>query len=169
MYLSKSKLQKHKKCKKYFWLAENNPTLEETNETSEIIMHQGNEFGSLIKNNFCNTFEIKEKNIQEAIIETNNLIKEIIKKDRDATIFEPAFLYKDIVVRVDIFEYISKLKKWNITEVKSGNIFKKLEIKGHLLFDAAIQNFVVKNNNIEINNVYLGYPNKNFILKTEGE
>lgn len=111
MYLSKSKLQKHKQCKKYLWLAENNPTLEETNDISEIIMEQGNEFGSLIKKNYHNTFDIEEKNIQKAIIETNNLIKEIIKKDIDATIFEPAFLYKDVVVRVDIFEYISKLKK----------------------------------------------------------
>ncbi len=65
-YLSKSKLQKHKQCKKYFWLAENNPTLEETNDISEIIMEQGNEFGSLIKKNFYNTFDIKEKNIQKS-------------------------------------------------------------------------------------------------------
>ncbi len=169
MFLSKSKLQKHRQCPKYLWLAENNPTLEETNDISEIIMEQGNVFGSLIKNNFYNTFDIKEKNIQKAIIETNNLIKEIVKEEKDATIFEPAFLYKDVIVRVDIFEYISKLKKWNITEVKSGNIFKKLDIKDHLLFDAAIQNFVVKNNNIRVNNVYLGYPNKKFVLKTEGD
>ena len=71
------------------------------------------------------------------------------------------------MVRVDIFEYISKLKKWNITEVKSGNILKS-DIKDHF-FLTPIQNFVVKNNNIEINNVYLGYPNKKFILKTEGD
>ena len=61
MYLSKSKLQKYKQCKKYLWLAENNPTLEETNDISEIIMEQGNEFGSLIKKNYHNTFDIKEK------------------------------------------------------------------------------------------------------------
>ena len=70
MYLSKSKIQKYKQCKKYLWLAENNPTFEETNDISEIIIEQGNEFGSLIKNNFCNritiliSYEIKSKRLQ---------------------------------------------------------------------------------------------------------
>ena len=167
MYLTKSKIQKYKQCQKQLWLSENKPTLDKTSDISKIIMTQGSQFGSLIKDNFSNVFDIKEINTKRAIIETDLLIKQIIYQDKDAVIFEPAFSYADVIVRVDILEYVSKIKKWNITEVKSGNIFKKTDVKDHLLFDASIQYFVVKNNNIEINNVYLGYPNRNFTLKEE--
>ena len=167
MYLTKSKIQKYKQCQKQLWLSENKPTLDETSEISKIIMNQGSEFGSLIKENFSNVSDIKEINTKRAITETKHLIKLIVDEDKDAVIFEPAFSYADVIVRVDILEYVSKIKKWNITEVKSGNIFKKTDVKDHLLFDASIQYFVVKNNNIQINNVYLGYPNRDFTLKEE--
>ena len=107
MYLTKSKIQKYKQCKKQLWLSENKPTLDETNDISKIIMNQGSEFGSIIKENFSNVFDIKEINTKRAIIETNLLIKQIVDDDKDAIIFEPAFSYADVIVRVDILEYVS--------------------------------------------------------------
>ncbi|MDC0531258.1 DUF2779 domain-containing protein [Alphaproteobacteria bacterium] len=167
--LSKSKIQKHKQCKKQLWLSENRAVLSENSDISEIIMSQGSEFGDLIKANYKNSYDIEEKSTSKAINETNNLIDKIILEDKDAVVFEAAFKYLDVIVRVDVLEYFAKLKKWNITEVKSGNIFKNTDvIKENLLFDAAIQYFIVNNSSIEINDIFLGYPNSEFILKEEG-
>ena len=168
-FLSKSKIQKHKQCKKQLWLSENKPVLSENSDISEIIMSQGSEFGTLIKANYKNSYDIEEKNTSRAIEETNNLIEKIILEDKDAVIFEAAFNYLNVIVRVDVLEYFSKFQKWDITEVKSGNIFQKPSvIKENLLFDAAIQYFIVNKHSIKINNVFLGYPNRQFILKEEG-
>ena len=168
-FLSKSKIQKHRQCKKQLWLSEKKPILSENSDISEIIMSQGSEFGNLIKENYKNSYDIEERSTSKAIKATDNLIKKIIFEDKDAVIFEPAFKYLDVIVRVDVLEYFSKLKKWDITEVKSGNIFQKTNvIKENLLFDAAIQYFIVNKHSIEINNVFLGYPNRQFILKKEG-
>ena len=43
-----------------------------------------------------------------------------------------------------------------------------LIIKENLLFDAAIQYFIVNSHSIEINDIFLGYPNSEFILKEVG-
>ena len=169
-FLSKSKVQKHRQCKKQLWLSENKHFLSEDNEISKIIMSQGSEFGSLIKINYKNSYEIKERDTSKAIKETNNLIDKIMLEQKDAVIFEAAFMYLDVIVRVDILEYCAKLRKWNITEVKSGKIFEKKTniIKENLLFDAAIQYFIVNSHSIEINDIFLGYPNSEFILKEVG-
>ena len=60
-FLSKSKVQKHRQCKKQLLLSENKHFLSEDNEISKIIMSQGSEFGSLIKINYKNSYEIKER------------------------------------------------------------------------------------------------------------
>ena len=124
-FLSKSTIQKHRQCKKQLWLSENSPVLSENNDISKIIMSQGSEFGSLIKINYKNSYEIEERDTSKAIKETNNLIDKIMLEQKDAVIFEAAFMYLDVIVRVDILEYCAKLRKWNITEVKSGKIFEK--------------------------------------------
>ena len=169
-FLSKSKIQKHRQCKKQLWLSQNKPFLSEDTEISKIIMSQGSEFGSLIKINYKNSYEIEERDTSKAIKETNNLIDKIILEGKDAVIFEAAFMYLDVIVRVDILEYCAKLRKWNITEVKSGKIFEKKTsiIKENLLFDAAIQYFIVNSHSIEINDIFIGYPNYEFILKEVG-
>ena len=59
MYLTKSKIQKYKQCQKQLWLSENKSTLDKTSDISKIIMDQGSTFGSLIKNNFSNVYDIK--------------------------------------------------------------------------------------------------------------
>ena len=64
-FLSKSKIQKHRQCKKQLWLSENSPILSENNDISEIIMSQGNEFGSLIKKNYKNSYEIRKEKLQK--------------------------------------------------------------------------------------------------------
>jgi hypothetical protein len=79
----------------------------------------------LIKINYKNSYEIEERDTSKAIKETNNLIDKIMLEQKDAVIFEAAFMYLDVIVRVDILEYCAKLRKWNITEVKSGKIFEK--------------------------------------------
>ena len=57
-FLSKSKIQKHRQCKKQLWLSEKKPILSENSDISEIIMSQGSEFGNLIKENYKNSYDI---------------------------------------------------------------------------------------------------------------
>ena len=123
MYLTKSKIQKIKQCQKQLWLSENKPTLDETSEISKIIMNQGSEFGSLIKENFSNVFDIKEIQLEQLGLSANHKLLNNISDISKGKFFYPNNI-KELIRTIK-----DKDNNFKVTNVAFNNFGKLLIIK----------------------------------------
>jgi hypothetical protein len=93
---------------------------------------------------------------EKAVKKTDELIKQ-----GATTLYEPVFIFNDLLVRIDILHRETPTSPWQIIEVKSST-----RVKDEHLIDLAIQYYVLKQSNINvqvghlmfINNTCL-YPN----------
>ena len=158
--LSKSQYCKGKKCLKAIWLYQHkrevaNPPA----EFQQKIFDQGTEVGKLATQYFQGGVEITEDYTEpeKAIQKTQKAIN-----DGAPAIFEAAFLYDEVLIRVDVLRNNGD-GSWDLIEVKSTNSVK---IKSHY-DDVAIQKWVLLNSGIKIKNSYLMHLNKEYIRQGE--
>lgn len=116
----------------------------------------GFQVGALAQCYYPDGIEVKHKDYDQSVTETNELLK-----NKNVTIFEAAVRYKNLFVRVDIFEKVGKKinlievksksanpaeffdQLWNVRELKAG----KHHLKGtwsEYIYDVAFQAYVVK-------------------------
>ena len=118
MSLSKSKFVAGVQCLKRLYLQVHEPDLAaEPDDVTEAVFSQGREVGLLAQEAFPGgvTVEAGHTEIKAALART----KDLVANPDIPAIFEAAFLYGDIVVRVDILERLSR-NRWRMIEVKSS-------------------------------------------------
>ena len=158
--LSKSQYCKGKKCLKAIWLYQHKRDVADSpSEFQQNIFDQGTEVGRLATQYFPGGVEITEDHTEpeEAIQKT-----QIAMKDGASAIFEAAFLYDEVLIRVDALRNNGD-GSWDLIEVKSTN---SVEAKAHY-DDVAIQKWVLLNSGIQIKNSYLMHLNKEYIRQGE--
>jgi hypothetical protein len=175
--LSKSKVKIFQSCPRRLWLSKFLPDLEVKNPQMELIARRGTAFGEAILVEFPNGQLIEPLNSEEALRLTADLFSSFASGAPVVPIFEGAFLFNDVLVRVDVLNpvFIADELFWELIEVKSGQI--EVEKNGKLaktpnfneyLADAASQKCVVENCGVNLSSVKLGVPNKDFIYQEKG-
>ncbi|MBI2608300.1 MAG: DUF2779 domain-containing protein [Deltaproteobacteria bacterium] len=165
--LSKSRYLTGIKCLKALYLGTKQPKLKKNlDEAEKFLFQQGHEVGNLAKTFFKDGIDIctiQERGLEKQI----ELTQKVLEKEPQA-IFEATFEYNDILVKADILEKTET--GWNLIEVKSTT-----KVEDHLIDDVAIQYYVLKNNNINIENTFLMHVNtectypelSNFFIKED--
>jgi predicted RecB family nuclease len=154
--LSKSKFLAGLQCPKRLYLLCYQPELVgETDEKLQAILDQGKEVGILAQKVFpCGTLtgdaHLKHK---EAVTRT----KKLIADKSVPAIFEAAFSFKDILIRVDILERLPG-NRWRLIEVKSST-----ETKEYHLPDVAIQKYVLEQCGYKVPEARLMHLNREYV------
>ena len=154
--LSKSQYCKGKKCLKSIWLYQHKRKIADPpSEFQKNIFDQGTEVGKLATKYFHGGIEITEDYTQpeKAMQKT----QEAITYNAPA-IFEAAFLYNEVLIRVDVLRN-NEDGSWDLIEVKSTNI---VDPKVHY-DDVAIQKWVLLNSGITVKNCYLMHLNREYV------
>jgi hypothetical protein len=155
--LSKSKLQSHHQCPKKLWLEINQPNLAPINEVQQLILDRGTAFGNAIRSTFSDGVLIEEKNSQKALIETAKWFNLFASGEPRKPVFEAAFTYKGIIVRVDVLNPLPG-GTWELIEVKSGSL------KPSHVRDASIQALVIEMSGafVNLSKISIGIPESTF-------
>ncbi|PIZ03449.1 MAG: DUF2779 domain-containing protein [Gammaproteobacteria bacterium CG_4_10_14_0_8_um_filter_38_16] len=152
--LSKSQFLKGRHCLKRIWLYNyRRDLMQEQSAFQESIMRQGTEVGKLAQCLFPGGVLIDEdyQNISGAVDHTNAVMTK-----NPAAIFEGAFVYDDILIRVDILKRNDD-DSFDLIEVKSSTSLKKEHIS-----DCAIQAYVLQQCGIKLQRVCVMYLNNQY-------
>jgi len=158
-YLSKSLFIRGLQCHKSLYLKKYQPDLVGTpSEDQQARMESGQEIGVLAQNLFPDGIEIPYEglNYDEQLAKTDEAVK------AGHTIYEGAFRYDNIFVKVDILH--KGVDGWGLYEVKGST-----EVKEYYKNDLALQHYVLKNAGILVSKVYLVHINKHYVRSGEIE
>ncbi|BCA53180.1 hypothetical protein W02_03200 [Nitrospira sp. KM1] len=147
--LSKSKYLSGLQCHKRLYLEVHHPQYASPHDIStQAMLDMGTEIGELARRCFPGGILVKAgfRQREEALAETAALIQ----NPSVPTIFEGAFEYGGVLVRVDILQRISSggpftPPTWRVIEVKSSTKVKETHLN-----DLAIQNYVVAQTGISL-------------------
>jgi hypothetical protein len=149
-YFTKSVFKLATECpvKPYYYGNKEYENVDSDNEFLKALAEGGFQVGELAKAYYPGGYDIETKSNEQAIKETNELLKK-----ENVVIYEAAITYKDCLIRVDVLEKIGNT--FNVIEVKSKsfdsqniNILSRNGIKADYkpyILDIAFQNWVVKN------------------------
>ena len=154
--LSKSKFLAGLQCLKRLYLQCYQPELAgDTDEKQQAIFDQGKEVGQLAQKAFPSGVLISEDHMhhKEAVTRT----KELIADESVPAIFEAAFNFDDILIRIDILERLPR-NKWRMIEVKSST-----KTKDYHLPDVAIQKYVLEQNGFKVSEACLMHLNREYV------
>lgn len=144
--LSKTKYILGLQCEKALYLDIHQPELaDKPSQSQEFMFQQGNDVGILAQKYYPHGVVIKAsyKESNKAIEQTQQAIK-----NGALTIFEATFVYKDVLVKIDILNRKSTNHEWEIVEVKSSTSVKEVHIA-----DAAIQYWVCTGASLKVSSV----------------
>lgn len=112
-YLTKSRFKLAVSCptKLYYNGKRNYANSNDGNEFLEILADGGFQVGELAKLNYPDGIEITSKQIEKAIAETQTLLQQ-----ENVTLFEPAIVHGNFLVRVDVL-------------IKRGKVLEVIEVK----------------------------------------
>jgi hypothetical protein len=176
--LSKSKLKIHSACSRKLWLTKYQPEQEVKNPQLELIAKRGTEFGQAVLCDFPDGKLIETLDTERALAQTASIFGEFSRGAPVCPVFEAAFEYDDVIIRIDILSPVIENSQitWDLIEVKSGQIESEKADKvsktpkfDEYLMDAAIQRYIATHAGLSIKAVKIGVPNKNFILATHGD
>ena len=176
-YLTKSRFKLAMECPtKLFYTGKSKTykNIKGENEFLESLAEGGFQVGKMATMLFPNGVEVEARKNQQAIDET----KKLLNKEEDLVLFEPAFAYEGLLVRVDIF--IKQGSSIELIEVKAKsydsedpNFFgKRTLIKSGILpyiEDIAFQKYVVSKAfpNVDVK-AFIMMPDKAVTAKTDG-
>lgn len=153
---SKSRFVRGKRCPKALYLYTYSRELKTPpSPNEEKLLKAGIEIGKVAQKVFPNGILIETLDIEKALKET----KEAISNDV-LTLYEPAFRFKDNVIRVDILTRKTANDPWDLYEVKAttyNNCSK--EQKEEYLNDIGFQVWVLKQLNIPLGQISLMHLN----------
>jgi hypothetical protein len=147
--LSKSKFLSGLQCHKRLYLEIHQPTLATPPDASrQAILDMGTEIGILAQRRFRGGVLVKSgfRQREAAIAETAALLQDRLTP----AIFEGAFEYDGVLVRVDILERVrndaGESSSWRLIEVKSS-----ARVKNVHLDDLSVQSYVVQGVGLRLN------------------
>jgi hypothetical protein len=153
--LSKSRFLAGLQCAKRLYLEIHSPELATPpSPDRRAIMDMGTEVGVVARQYFPGGVLVAEthRQISSALRRT----QELLHDPGIASIFEGAFMWQGILVRVDILERVDPLR-WRLVEVKATS-----KVKPTHLDDLAIQSAVLKGFGIEITGCFLMHLNTQY-------
>ena len=153
-YLSKSLFIRGLQCHKSLYLQKYHPERKgEVSDEQEALFQVGFEVGEYAKQLFPGGIEIpyEENNYAGQVEKTRAEIDKGI-----TTIYEAAFSYDNVFVKVDILH--KGPKGWEIYEVKSST-----EVKEVHLNDIAVQHYVVKGSGIKFSSASIVHINNEYM------
>ncbi len=146
--LSKSRFLSGLQCYLSLWHSCYNRDLAtDVSPVQQAIFDTGNKVGELATRLYSGGVLIKERYFEHEKAVQKTL--EAIKNPSIKSIYEAAFIYDDIRIRVDILERADD-GKWNLIEVKSSASVKEIHLP-----DVAIQYYVLQGSGLDINRAYL--------------
>jgi hypothetical protein len=157
--LSKSQYTKGVTCLKKIWLHNFKRELATPpTDFQEHLFTQGNLVGELARQYFAGGVLIAEGRDEaiEAVTKTEAAIK-----NKTRFIFEGAFIFEKILVRVDILKNNGD-STFDLIEVKSTN-----SVKDHHLDDVAVQKYVLAKLGYKIRDTYLMHLNGDYVREGE--
>ncbi len=160
-FISKTIYREHSECAKNAWLK-----LHKRHELQHFFMVSDAEQGMFDKGNLVELWARKlfpkgtliEGHGEEAALLTASHIKQ-----RTPTLFQSTFFYDKFLVRNDVLEYNEKTKKWKLYEVKGNNSLKENSREIDHIEDATFQAIVLKEQGIDLENVFIIHLNKNYV------
>lgn len=164
--LSKTLYCKGKNCAKALWLHIHNPDVATPIDSyKRRLFDHGHNVGKRATQSYPDgiLIDIPRENGEEALKKTNEILS-----TNPIAIFEGAFIYENVLVRVDILEN-NYDGTWNLIEVKSSS-----HVKPNAHFDdVAIQKWVLTGSGINIRDSFVMLPTRGFspkgILDTSGK
>ena len=154
--LSKSRYLSGLQCHLRLWNSCFNRELaSEVTPSQQALFNAGHEVGELATRLFPEGVLIREDHFhhEEAVQTTRNILQD----PSVSTIFEAAFLYHDVRIRVDILKRLDN-GHWNMIEVKSSTSVKDIHLP-----DVAIQYYVLKASGLNINRAFLLLINNQYV------
>ena len=158
-YLSKSLFIRGLQCHKSLYLKKHQPDLAEApSEDQQARMESGQESGILAQNLFPGGIEIPYEGLtyDEQLVKTDEAVK------AGHTIYEGAFRYDNIFVKVDILH--KGVNGWELYEIKGST-----QVKEYHTNDLALQYYVLKNAGISVSKACLVHINNQYIRNGEIE
>jgi hypothetical protein len=157
--LSKSQFVRGLQCVKSLWLYRHRKDLRTAPEAfQESIMEAGTEFGALARQRWPGGVLIAADHMhpEDALAQTKAAL------DAGANIlYEAAFLFDDVLVRVDVMERVgppSAGNLWVLYEVKSGTKVEEVHLS-----DVAIQRHVLKGAGHEVVKAFVVHANPAYV------
>jgi len=162
--LSKSKLQSHHQCNKKLWLEVHQPKLAQADESQQLNLDRGTAFGEAVRSLYPDGILVAEKNSLDAIAKTQHYLEIFAAGQKPVPLFEAAFCYNNVIVRVDVMIPAAQ-GAWELIEVKTG------QLKPHYVRDAATQAFVIAKSNptLTLTKICVGTPNNDFVLTVQND
>jgi predicted RecB family nuclease len=154
--LSKSKYLAGLQClKRLYLLCYQRELAGELDEQHQAILDQGQEVGLYAQKAFPSGVAITEDHMhhKEAVART----RELMAEKSVPAIFEAAFNFDDILIRVDILERLPR-NRWRMIEVKSST-----GVKEYHLPDVAIQKYVLEQCGLKVSESCLMHLNRDYV------
>lgn len=152
--ISKSKFVAGCQCpKRLYWQVHSPELAAEPDAASEAIIQQGHEVGMLARQLFPDGVEVCERNLDQAIRAT----RELVANPEIPAIFEAVFEHGGVLVKVDVL-HRRRDGRWRLIEVKSTT-----DVKDHHYEDVAIQYRVVSRSGVDVASVCLAHVNRGYI------
>ncbi len=150
--LSKSRYCAGLQCHRLLYTkVHDSDAIPEPDKFTQYLFDQGTAAGELATNFFPDGTEIPAFPIDESIQKTKAALE-----NEAEHIFEAAFNYDNIHVKVDILRSLGN-NKFDIIEVKSGTSVKDVHLD-----DLAIQKYVLEGNGMEVSSTILMHMNKEY-------
>jgi len=156
MNLSKSKFLAGMQCPKRLYLLCYQPELaEKPDEQLQALFAQGQEVGRLVQKAYPAGVLLSENYLdhREAVSRT----RELMADRKVPALFEGAFSFEDIYIRVDILKRLPG-NRWRLIEVKSSARVDEKHIP-----DVAIQKYVVEQCGYKVADAWLMHLNRQYL------
>jgi hypothetical protein len=154
--LSKSRFLSGQQCHLRLWYSCFNRDLASpVSPAQQAIFDTGHKVGELATRLYPEGVLIREDHLHhEEAVQTT---KKAIQDPNVRSIYEAAFFYDDIRIRVDILERLDN-GQWNLIEVKSSTSVKDVHLP-----DVAIQYYVLQGSGLDINRTFLLFINNQYV------
>ncbi len=161
--LSKSKFLSGLQCSKRLFLEVHSPHLAtQPDEQTQAVLDMGTSVGELARQRFQGgvLVDATYRQTQLALTQT----QEFIQQANVPALFEGAFFFNNVLVRVDVLERgltkESKEQSWKLIEVKASTRVKDTHVD-----DLAIQMYVLEGMGLNISSACLMYVNNQYIYE----
>jgi len=155
--LSKSRFLAGLQCHLRLWhQCYNRDLVSEISPAQQALFNTGHEVGELATLRYPEGVLIKEDHFhhEKAVLTT----LAVMKNPAISAIYEAAFIYDGVRIRVDILERPGN-DGWNLIEVKSST-----SVKDVYLPDVAVQYHVLRGSGLDINRVFLMHVNNQYVF-----
>ena len=154
--LSKSRYVAGRQCEKRLYLLVHQPELAVAPDAADLAaIEQGRQVGLLAREMFPGGVAVESRNGEQAIRTT----RELIRNPQVPAIFEAAFEYRNVFVRVDVLER-RRDQRWRLIEVKSST-----DVRDHHVADVAIQYRVATGAGLDVAACSLALVNRDYVYQ----